>query len=83
MRLVAVAALAFALAACGDDGGAELAAGNSHLNQAQIDAALGPADQSAVQDAIPSDNAQEPSARGQNVAGEDDAAAPAEEDEGE
>ena len=59
MRLVAVAALAFALAACGGGGGDELAAGNSELNQAQIDAALGPADQSAVQDAIPSDNGQE------------------------
>jgi hypothetical protein len=57
MRLVAVAALAFALAACGGGGGEELAAGNSQLSPAQVDAALGPADQSTVNDALPSDDA--------------------------
>jgi hypothetical protein len=58
MRLGAVAALAFALAACGGGDGGELAAGNSQLSQAQIDAALGPADQAGVEDAIvPADNA--------------------------
>lgn len=56
MRLVAVAALAFALAACGGGGdGGELAAGNSQLSQAQVDAALGPADQSMVEDALPAE----------------------------
>ena len=57
MRLVAVAGMAFALAACGD-GGEELAVGNSQLSPAQVDAALGPADQSMVQDALPAENVQ-------------------------
>lgn len=57
MRLVVVAALAFALAACGGGDGEELAAGNSQLTPAQVDAALGPADQSMVEDAVQSDNA--------------------------
>ena len=58
MRLIAAAALAFALAACGNDDGGELAAGNSQLSKAQIDAALGPEDQSVV-DAIVADNLQD------------------------
>ena len=57
MRLVVVAALAAALAACGDGEGSELAAGNSRLSEAQIDAALGPEDQTMVQDAIPAETA--------------------------
>ncbi|HYI42434.1 MAG TPA: hypothetical protein VD768_02285 [Sphingomicrobium sp.] len=56
MRLAAVAALAFVLAACGGGGGEELAAGNSQLTPAQVDAALGPADQTAIEDAIPAGN---------------------------
>lgn len=50
---VALAALGLALAACdrGGGGGEELAGGRSDLNAAQIDAALGPEDQSDVQDA--------------------------------
>ncbi len=51
MRFLAPAALALALAACGGGEGEELAAGNSQLSEAQVDAALGPADQSIVQDA--------------------------------
>jgi hypothetical protein len=54
---MAVAALAAALAGCGDGEGSELAAGNSRLSEAQIDAALGPEDQTMVQDAIPRENA--------------------------
>ena len=58
MRFLAVAALAAALAACGgSDDGDQFAAGNAELSQAQIDAALGPADQSAVEDALPADPA--------------------------
>ncbi len=53
MRFFAAAALAAALAACGGDDGDPLAAGNSRLSPAQVDAALGPADQSAVEDAVP------------------------------
>ena len=56
MRLVAVAMLAFGLASCGDGEGAELASGNSQLSPAQVDAALGPADQSSVEDAVQPDN---------------------------
>jgi hypothetical protein len=55
MRFLAAAALAAALAACGGDDGAQLAAGNSRLTAAQVDAALGPADQSAIEDALPED----------------------------
>ena len=58
MRFLAVAALAAALAACGGgDDGDQFAAGNSELSQAQIEAALGPADQSGVEDALPADSA--------------------------
>ena len=56
MRRVAVAALAFALAACGGGDGGELAAGNSQLSSAQVDAALGPADQSSIEDAVQAGN---------------------------
>ncbi|MBA3526065.1 MAG: hypothetical protein H0T82_03990 [Sphingomonas sp.] len=58
MRSLAAAALALALAACGGGDGGELAAGNSQLSQAQIDAALGPADQSMVQDGLADENMQ-------------------------
>lgn len=59
MRSFAFAALVLALAACnrGDDG-EQLAGGTSELSAAQIDAALGPADQSAAQDAAPADGEQ-------------------------
>jgi hypothetical protein len=59
MRLGAAAALAFALGACGGGDGGELAAGNSELSPAQVDAALGPADQATVEDALPQDNGQD------------------------
>lgn len=51
MRSKAFAALILALAACnrGDDG-EQLARGTDQLNAAQIDAALGPADQSMAED---------------------------------
>ncbi len=58
MRSLAAAGLALALAACGGGDGGELAAGNSQLSQAQIDAALGPADQSMVQDGLADENTQ-------------------------
>ncbi|MDQ3479694.1 MAG: hypothetical protein M3438_11175 [Pseudomonadota bacterium] len=58
MRSLAAAGLALALAACGGGDGGELAAGNSQLSQAQIDAALGPADQSMVQDGLADENMQ-------------------------
>jgi len=52
MRLVFVAALALALAACGGGGSDdELATGGSNISAAQLDAALGPADQSMIRDA--------------------------------
>ena len=58
MRFLAVAALAAALTACGGgDDGEQFAAGNSELSQAQIDAALGPADQRGIEDALPADQA--------------------------
>ena len=55
MRFLAVAAFGAALAACGGDDGDQLAAGNSRLSPAQVDAALGPADQTAIEDALPQD----------------------------
>lgn len=58
MRSVAIAAIASALAACGGEGG-ELASGNSQLSQAAIDAALGPSDQSMVEDAIAPQNGED------------------------
>ncbi len=51
MRFLAPAAFALALAACGGGEGEELAAGNSQLSEAQVDAALGPVVQSIVLDA--------------------------------
>ena len=54
MRFISVAALALALAACGGNGSSEddaLATGRSDISAAQIDAALGPEDQSAIRDA--------------------------------
>ena len=56
MRLTAAALLGLAVTACGGGDGEELAAGNSQLSEAQVDAALGPADQTMVEDAIPADN---------------------------
>ncbi len=56
MRSLAAAALALGLAACGSGDGNELAVGNSQVTPAQVDAALGPADQSDVQDGIASGN---------------------------
>jgi hypothetical protein len=52
-RLLLTAALGLALAACGGGDGDELAAGNGQLDPAQIDAALGPADQGGIEDANP------------------------------
>lgn len=58
MRLVAIA-FVLAVSACGRGGdGGELAAGNSEVSSAQVDAALGPADQSSVEDAIADEEAQ-------------------------
>ena len=57
MRVMAIAAFACLLSACGGDGGAELAAGNSQLTPAQVDAALGPAEQGSVEDAVARDPA--------------------------
>ena len=54
MRLVFVAPLALALAACGNGGDSaddELATDRSDISAAQLDAALGPEDQSAIRDA--------------------------------
>ena len=53
MRLVFAAALALALAACGGGGGEddELATDRSEISAAQLDAALGPEDQSTIRDA--------------------------------
>ena len=54
MRSVLVAALALALAACGSNASGEddeLATGRSDISAAQLDAALGPEDQSAIRDA--------------------------------
>ena len=69
MRLVIVAASAFALSACGSSGDAgELAAGNSEVSAAQIDAALGPADQSSVQDALVAEDTQNGVATGNATA---------------
>ena len=52
MRLVFAAALGLALAACGGGGGDdELATGRSEISAAQLDAALGPEDQSMIRDA--------------------------------
>ena len=79
MRLVGVAALAFSLAACGGDG-EELAAGNSQLSPAQVDAALGPADQSGIEDAVPSDNGVEANLA-ENEAASANASAAAEDEE--
>ncbi|MBA2772338.1 MAG: hypothetical protein M3428_00870 [Pseudomonadota bacterium] len=81
MRSLAAAALAFALAACGGGEGEELAAGNSQLSQAQIDAALGPADQSMVQDALPAGNIQNDVALGNEAAAADNSVAAEDEDE--
>ena len=53
MRLSLVVAVAFALTACGGADADRFAAGNSEISEAQIDAALGPADQSSVEDAAP------------------------------
>ena len=54
MRFVFAAALALALAACGSGGSSEddeLATDRSDISAAQLDAALGPADQSTIRDA--------------------------------
>ena len=53
MRFSLVVAGALALTACGGGDAEQFAAGNSALSEAQIDAALGPADQSTVEDAVP------------------------------
>ena len=55
MRSLSVAALILVLAACDRDGrGEELAGGTGNeLSSAEIDAALGPADQSGSDDAFP------------------------------
>ncbi len=75
MRSLAAAALGFALAACGGGDGEEFAAGNSQITSAQVDAALGPADQADVQDGIVSENVEdgaEPTANGAASAQEED-----------
>lgn len=72
MRSLAAASLALALAACGGGEGEELAAGNSQLSPAQVDAALGPADQSMVQDANPAENTQNGIQDGNQAAPEED-----------
>lgn len=54
MRSVAFAALMLALAGCGGGNADELGGTGDELNAAQIEAALGPADQSAIEDAIDS-----------------------------
>lgn len=72
MRSIAAAALGLGLTACGGGDGGELAAGNSQLRPAQIDAALGPADQTMVEDALPAeaaDNATGPAANETDLAG--------------
>ena len=54
MRFVFVGALALALAACGNGGDSEddeLATDRSDISSAELDAALGPEDQSAIRDA--------------------------------
>ena len=54
MRYVFVAALTLALAACGNGGGSEddeLATSGSDISSAELDAALGPEDQSTIRDA--------------------------------
>ena len=53
MRLIFVAALGLALAACGGGGSEddELATDRSDISAAQLDAALGPEDQSMIRDA--------------------------------
>ena len=54
MRYVFVAALTLALAACGHGGGSEddeLATSGSDISSAELDAALGPEDQSTIRDA--------------------------------
>ena len=54
MRSLALGALLIALASCnGSDDAKELASGTNELNAAQIDAALGPADQSGIEDVGP------------------------------
>ena len=61
MRSLSVAALILVLAACDRDGrGEELAGGaGNELSSAEIDAALGPADQSGSDDAFPAQADQE------------------------
>jgi len=82
MRLLAVAAFAFALAACGSSGdGGDLAAGNSEVSAAQVDAALGPADQSSGQDAIAAEDVQNGVVTGNETAPAANSAAANDEDE--
>lgn len=79
MRLIVAAASSLGLAACGGGGGEELAAGNSQLSPAQIDAALGPADQSTVEDAAPDPGSTNEVENAGNAA--DNADSPGDEDE--
>ena len=69
MRWTATASLGLALAACGGSDAGELDPGNGQLSQQQIDSALGPGDQAAINDAIGND------ALGNDM--QDDGAAPA------
>jgi len=82
MRFWALAMLALAVGGCGNDNsGTDLAPGRNDLSSAEIEAALGPADQAAINDLAPQNSVEsdDPS----NKAGTkttDDGSAPNEEE---